>query len=351
MNTRSKIAVVALAGLVAGVLLLSSLIEKRTPSTDARSTVSVASTKVKSEAASSLSAHARMTTGTSKAELSPSDWTIKFRASKDYLSFVKEALPAAEAGDARANWYIGEVLSACALVMKTYHGVADPDAQLNQELASMPNAPQWTRDLLEQKTRRCLGLANDDPLAALPQRNGGYRSAYWQQQALDLGDPLAQVRAASDAIAKVLVTPRMSAAEKSDQLKSADTQLRAAVESGDPDALYYAGTLMSDGRYFDDPLNGIALALASCDLGRDCSAANPENSFANCKVSGACPANADYAYFLQQSLGADKYAQVYARAQQIEQAARSGDWNTVSSSLKLGADGGGTPAASEPASS
>jgi hypothetical protein len=99
-------------------------------------------------------------------------WTAKFRSSDDYLKFVIDALPAARSGDGRAAWYIGEALASCALVMKTYRGGADPEAQLNQELANMPKAPQWGRDLLAQKTHRCLGLAGEDPFAGLPPREG-----------------------------------------------------------------------------------------------------------------------------------------------------------------------------------
>ena len=58
----------------------------------------------------------------------------------------------------------------------------------------------------------------------------------------------------------------MSDAEKTRQLQTVDGNLRAAVRSGDADALYYAGSLLADGRYSSDPLNGMAVALAACDL-------------------------------------------------------------------------------------
>ena len=105
--------------------------------------------------------------------------------------------------------------------------------------------------------------------------------------------------------------------------------------SGDPDALYLAGMLLADPRYSSDALNGIAVALAACELGRDCSADNPENSFHNCGVSGACPADADFVYYLQQSLGPSAYAQVYARAQQVKQSVQAGDWDAVMAVLKI----------------
>lgn len=276
---------------------------------------------------------ARQSTPITASSVTAADWTARFRASDDHLKFVKDALPAAVSGDGRAAWYVKSALSSCALVMSTYHGSADPQAKLQQQLENMPNAPQWARDVIEKQTRRCLGLAQQDPFAGLPYRQGGYPSSYWYEQAVADGDPLALEQRAADAIATISVTQSLSDTEKAKQLEAGQTNMRAAVQSGDPDALYYAGSLLSDARYSSNPLNGIAVALAACDLGHDCSASNPENAFSNCKLSGACPADADYAYFLQQSLGADKYAWVYSRAQEIVQAGRAGDWDFVLSGL------------------
>jgi hypothetical protein len=267
---------------------------------------------------------------------SAASWAAKFRSSNDYLTFVAEALPAARAGDGRANWYIAEALSSCSLVMKTYRDSPDPESQLNQELTNMPKAPQWARDLLEQKTHRCLGLAQQDPFASLPHRAEGYPSSYWRKQAAADGDSLAQVGAAADEIS-ASTSPNMSEDERTDLLRTAKSQLRSAVESGDPDALYDAAVLVADPRYSKDPLKATAVALAACDLGRDCSASNPENPFYNCKLSGACPPDAGYDYYLQQSLGPDKYAQVYASAQQVKEAVEAGDWDAVMTNLTLDA--------------
>jgi hypothetical protein len=262
-------------------------------------------------------------------------WTAKFRSSDNYLKFVIEALPAAQNGDGRAAWYIGEALTSCALVMKTYLGSADPEAQLNQELANMTKAPQWARDLQAQTTRRCMGLARADPFENLPQRDNGYTSSYWHDLALTDGDPLAQEQAAKDALAAISVARDMSDEARTDKINLGERDLRAAVESGDPDALYAAGMLLANPRYSSNSLNGIAVALASCDLGHDCSADNPDNAFYNCKLSGSCPANADYAYFVQQSLGPEQYAQVYAHAQEIKQSVQAQDWDAVLANLKI----------------
>ena len=86
--------------------------------------------------------------------VSRAEWAARFRASDGYLKFVNEALPAAMSGDGRGAWYIKEALSSCALVMRMYRGSADPQAKLQQQLESMPNAPQWARDVLANKRTR-----------------------------------------------------------------------------------------------------------------------------------------------------------------------------------------------------
>jgi hypothetical protein len=287
----------------------------------------------------SAAAHQKLSAPSAAAKRSaavPSaEWNARFRASDDYAEFIRSAISAAMNGDGRAAWYIQRALSSCAYVVHAYRGSADPEAQLQQELQSMPNAPQWARNDSEKKTRRCLGLAQTAPFASLPKREGGYPSAYWGAKALAAGDPLAQEQAAADAIATISTAKDMAETEKTKQLQLVETDLRNAIQTGDPDALYYAGSLLANGRYSSNPLDGVAVSLAACDLGHDCSAANPDNPWANCKVNGSCPADADYAYYMQQSLGPETYAHVYSRAQEIEQAIRSGDFDTVLANLKI----------------
>jgi hypothetical protein len=210
---------------------------------------------------------------------------------------VKEAPPAAQAGDGRAAFHLADVLAVCALTIHNYKGVADPEAKLQQELQGMAKADQWVRDNDERITRRCLGLAREE----IP----GLQSAkYWRKAALKDGDPLAQVDAARDAL--VSIQSNTSDEDKAAALKVARDNLRQVVESGDLEALWRTGHLLATPSYSTDSLQGMALALATCNLGRDCSAANPANASYMCKYSGACPPDADYAYFLQQSLGPDQ---------------------------------------------
>jgi hypothetical protein len=265
-------------------------------------------------------------------------WGAKFHAADDYSRFIKEALPAARAGDGRAAWYISKALRECAYVVHEYRGSADPEAQLLQELASMPNAPEWSQKIRVEHTHRCLGIAREAPATGLPTVDG-HPSSYWYAQAVAAGDPIAQAAAAADAVGEVSASNgTMSDAQKADKLKTAEKNLRAAVESGDVDALYYAGELLTNTSALlgSDPLQGIAMALAACQMGRDCSPNNPDDpGYDYCKATGDCSADTDYAYRMQRDLGPDLYGQVYANAQVIEQAARAHDWNAVLANLAI----------------
>jgi hypothetical protein len=105
------------------------------------------------------------------------------------------------------------------------------------------------------------------------------------------------------------------------------------VESGDVDALFAAGMIALS---WGGPGNGAAVVLATCELGRDCSADNPDNGLlAACVISGNCPVGTDIRLWLQSSMDAAQYSEVDARAQVIKQAFQSGDWDTVMESLRM----------------
>ncbi len=275
-------------------------------------------------------------TGTSRPDGGSSSWAARYRTSHDLEGFVKDSLDAALKGDGRPAYYIGQAVAACASVKKIYGNTPNPEAQLSQELANMTNAPQWARDVVADRTRKCFGFLSEDPFAGLPESERAHSSAYWFELALDEHDALAQVHAATTTLAEVSVDQSLSSSTKADKLQQVVNDLNAAARSGDPDALFAAGMLAADGRYAADPLGGLAVALAACDLGHDCSADNPENVFSTCKLSASCPADADFAYFMQKSLGPEKYATAYAQAQQIEQAINTGDWSLVEKALTLG---------------
>jgi hypothetical protein len=111
--------------------------------------------------------------------------------------------------------------------------------------------------------------------------------------------------------------------------------LRAAVSSQDPEAIFRVGQYLYLSQFSSDRLQGVALSLAACEMGYDCSVNNPENPFANCKYAGLCLPDSDYFYVTQQSLGAARYAEVYARAQSIRDLFEAGNTEAVAADINL----------------
>ena len=264
-------------------------------------------------------------------------WKDKFESSDDWLRVVKEAIPAAQAGDGRAAYLIAQTLHLCGDVMRRYHDSADPEAQLQQELAELTHVgvkpagappdfpvrkaplPQWILDQREDTTRRCLGLAKEGA-------PGGHDPAYWNAKALAAGDPLAQADAARSVVGDIAVDPQTPKDAKAAKLKILQADLRAVVESGDPDALFQAGQFMANPYLTNDTLSAMSVALAACELGANC---QQTDSKSGCVQMGTCPAGADWPYFMQKSMGQEAYAQLYARAQQVVELQRAGDTQGV----------------------
>jgi len=241
------------------------------------------------------------------------DWHSEFLKAQDYFTFVGTAALAAQNGDPRASYYVGRALTECALVKNKYQDSPDPEGALRDEIAGLPKMPQWVQDQRFKQLHLCIRLAKEDPFDKLPKREGGYwDSKYWYNQALAGHDPLAQIDAAATTLSSLSAN-----ASNYDDINSAESNIRSALASRDPAALFRVGLFLTNPTYSADPLRGAAMALAACDLGYDCSSNNPENFFSICRESAQCPADADLGYYLKQSLGDQRFAQAYARAQQL----------------------------------
>jgi hypothetical protein len=338
-------------------------------------TTEAPSAQVKARAARASASHAP---AAAPGALTPK-WRQLLTGSIDALQFVKVAVPAAKAGDGRAAWYIGQMMRMCMRALNGIYGGTpiSVEAQLQQELAQMhPNTPQYIKDEHEREARRCLPLfefaKKENPWGGPPQP-----PAYWFAEAYAAGDPLAQLDVAARAVADIMADAQMPEDVRAAKVKVVQDNLRGAVESGDPDALYGAGILVANNEKYT--FQGLAVALAACDLGRDCTAANPESGFYECVQSGRCAPGLDFpsmlqqgmgqeqyaealyecaqsgcpgldfpsmlqrlrqlddalANILQQGMGQEQYAEVYARSRQVVLSARAGDWNAVLATLTI----------------
>jgi hypothetical protein len=234
------------------------------------------------------------------------NWSKKFQLSKDYFEFVSSAAKPALDGDGYAALYISRALQSCLLMKATYGKEPDPEVALNEGLASMNEAS--VVDSQRRTFQLCKGFFKGDAFAGLPERSGGYdHSKFWMDQAYRDNNPIAQTIHAATA--------------KGTEVQ---TDVNNAVASGDPEALFRAGMLISDG-HGRDSLQGFALSIAACDLGYDCSAGTNPDYFGPCVATGDCNPGTTFQDVVVNSVGSSGYADAYARAQEIETALSSGD--------------------------
>jgi hypothetical protein len=265
------------------------------------------------------------------------DWKNEFRTSTDYFPLLAKAAKAGLKGDGRAAYYVSQKWLECESFARQYGSAEHPEEKFNEEMKSHVYAPPESIAKDRKRFQECSGFykLNDpkgnDVFADLPNREGGYRSVqFWMDLAYHNNDPVAQTVHA--ALAVSATSPNSAG-----QIQVAQTDLNRAIASGDPDALFYAGMIITNG-LSTDPIEGFALSLAACDLGHDCTAANSSGTdvpFGDCVAAGTCAPGTVFADWVTKSIGAERYAQAYARAQQVEDALARDDSNALQQFAKL----------------
>jgi hypothetical protein len=273
--------------------------------------------------------------GSPKGGVSNPERQRDFYQATNLFPFVKRAaLDAINNHDGRAAYYVSEALKACALVFRQAQQDPAFESNFDLEYAKLaPKAPDWARVKARRESDRCAQLAKADPFVELPARAEGYRKpAFWNEMAMAENDPLAE---AHQAYMDVIGGNYTNQAGRMAMVKQAQEFVNDVARSGDPTALFLAGQLLSNGKASSDPLRGVGISLAACDLGYDCSANNPANSFHTCKESGGCPADADYAFYMQATLGPRDFATAFSNAQTFKELLAVRDWEGVRALVRL----------------
>ena len=267
-----------------------------------------------------------------RATLVSVDWDRSFRESHDYFNFVLTAAAKALAGDGRAALYVSRALTTCKLETTLYGNATNPEVAFEADLATKPSAPRWVLDRARNEFKACNGFFNGHVFASLPQQSGDYESiAYWRDLAYRDGDPIAEAIHAGLGMARIAPGAGDSYAEAR---SAAQLDLNSAVISQDPGAIFTVGRVLLDA-HTNGPLDGVAVTIAACDMGYDCSA-NNEAIFGQCAASDTCTAGVTWADIITQGIGAAAYAKAYARAQQFEDAATRGDNSALLEFVQLG---------------
>lgn len=266
------------------------------------------------------------------------NWDEEFRSSTDYFTLIAKAAKAALNGDGRAAYYVSHKWLECKALAAKYGGSTDrPEDQFSEEMAAYASLPP---EIIEKKRRQfhdCAGFykvgdrKGNDVFAEFPQRDGRYDSVkYWRDLAYQNNDPIAQTEHAALS-ASSSISPTL------DQIQVAQIDINHAIASGDPTAIYNAGMLITNGLYVDK-FEGFALSLAACDLGYDCTAINSTGNsmpFGECVAMGTCSPGETFSDWVTRNIGAEGYAQAYARAQQIKAALAQGDTDALEKFAQL----------------
>ena len=261
------------------------------------------------------------------------NWLREFHESADHFSLAQDLAGAASGGDARAEYTLGQLLLKCESHRRSLLPYAEGSVRQRVEayLASEGvRSTENARQRFRTEALRCERLFSQNPFEQTDLPKAAFDFRYWAERALASGDPLATMNRAIR-----FVVSRGSDAESDRTFReSLVADLRTAIFSRDAAALFAVAGVLSHPSITDSPESGFAWYIAACESGHDCSNSNPDLGL-GCIDSGTCEAGQTYLDVLQRDLGAAKYAEIYANAQDIQYKVRSNDWDGLQQYLKI----------------
>jgi hypothetical protein len=267
------------------------------------------------------------------AHLTGSNWRSALASSQNYFTFVRRAAYAAFHGDGAAALYVSRALAVCQLEVALYGDSSDPQAAFQAWLSAQAFMSESIAATQQRHFDLCKGFFKHDAFAALPPRTvGSYLSAkYWLGIAYADGNPVAEVM---HVVTEMPSLGGGGGAQGSQMATKAQDQLVRAIETGDPEAVFWAGHFLADGHGSSD-MQAYAVAIAGCDLGYDCSGDN-QLIFGECAPGMAqCDAGSNFSDVVTKAIGTSGYAEAYAMAQQLEGAIAQGDVATIQKFVQL----------------
>lgn len=268
-------------------------------------------------------------------EGAPSDegrysWREDYVRADDLFAFSMRATKAAMAGDSRAQYYLSQALRTCHIetgpIKLSGLGVEE---YLQQLFAELPYSPPNQIINARQRIARCERFLSAESLSreSIPPNPEDHE--YWLDQAIAAGDSMALMERSNIAAADLSDVDAEAAQLVKAQALSA---VRVAIASKAPEAIAAVGELFwSADVARDHSYQGPAWILAACELGYDCTAANPDFMLLNCDYQVACPTLQDV---LMRDFGAD-YGRIYAASQDIAYKLRVGDWDGLQQYLEM----------------
>jgi hypothetical protein len=283
----------------------------------------------KTQPASSGSDQAEVTKPSSAAAATtPASASAAGKTVVNDFELVAETSKKALAGDGKAALLVADLLTRCLPLKYQYRNMTDPRAAFENDVGGR-NLPQWLLDRLQANFNACSGLLNRDPFGELPARPTGYESIrFWTDLAYHENDPVALVQHAAAQQGLII------GAADSSSIEAAQADLNKGAITGDPEALFRIGLLLSDSRVGQDSLNAYAAMIAACNRGYDCTT-NNEVAFAACAAANSCPLGEIYTDKIRETIGPAKYAKAYSLAMQLQDALARGDTAAVVQFVQL----------------
>jgi hypothetical protein len=263
----------------------------------------------------------------------------------DYWAFAHSILPAAQAGDANAQYYLHKVLEHCTAENRMFfkrHG----QVQTLDEGLQWAVQRHYSVSFAQKVFDRCHGFLTDDS-------NELGNATEWLAKATRAGQPIAEATTAN----KVLLQAKMRdlvnnsppgqsfgvlapATVELDSGADPHKLLLDAVKSKDPDVLYTIGESQGllDPDEADARVAKLAWLLAACQRGLDCSATGV---FESCSAFESCATAVNTADMVR-SLAAEDWPEVQQRAQVINTRLEAGAWDELGLESPAAPDSGQT---------
>jgi hypothetical protein len=250
------------------------------------------------------------------------------KRSHSYLEFVRSTIDAARSGDRDAQYYLGKAIAFCDETYRSHFERKGRILALDEALAYAAQMHK-SNGLTQSIYDRCHDLKEQ---SAADFGNG----TDWVARAASAGQPAAQATMAVLTFSQEAV--RASGSAPGDSVpattvvdKGADSraQLQAAVESGDPEALWKIGVAQGflNQSFSDKVKNQLAWWLVSCQRGYDCSSGADWIEL-ECQDDTYCTDGISGIDYIRKGSGAD-WPEVQQRAQDINAKLKSRQWSEL----------------------
>jgi hypothetical protein len=322
MKTSTRIACFVVAALVGGALLYTTF-QKHT---SASSTVT-SSGSSSPDRASSPTRDASVDDGARSPGVSPlpkdaaavqSTYKADLKNSKNYYDFINAALPAAQAGDADAAYYLADAMNYCQQTLQYFFLRGGKLLSVDEAIAEFARRPGKSMfEPIQRAAERCQQIwsTKTPPWGT---------SEEWMAKAADLGQPIAQVRTAGAALLAMRMgkvgpegTARLGKPNEYLNVSQARAMARAAIESNDPEAIFQAGEfllLLKPGASQDNiQSEALVWKYAACLRGADCDN-GAQWIYDACMFNNECSGSQNGLVYLQQAASAAGLIDIESKA-------------------------------------